>query len=90
MKVPFGGYAVASGLICGFMCALFSFIITMITNALGYTNSPLIADYLFWYAATGFFSGMCTVYIILKDITGRGVLRRKPRQRKIAESLNKV
>ena len=90
MKIPFGGYAVASGLIGGFMCALFSFIITLVTNTIGYTNSPLLAEYLFWYAATGFFSGMCTVYIVLKDITGRGVLRQKPRRRNSAESLNKV
>ena len=87
MKIPFGGYAVASGVIGGFACALFSFIITMVTNTLGYTNSPLVADYLVWYAVAGFFSGMCTVYIVLKDITGRGVLRRKPRRRNYAESL---
>jgi len=86
MKVHFGGYAVASGFISGFMCALFSFIITIITNSLGYTNSPLIAEYLIWYVAAGFFSGMFTVYIILRDITGRGVLRRKPRQRNHVES----
>ena len=86
MKIPFGGYAVASGLIGGFVCALFSFIITLVTNTLGYTNSPLVADYLIWYAVVGFFSGMCTVYIILKDINGRGVLRRKPRQRNYAET----
>jgi hypothetical protein len=86
MKIPFGGYAVASGLIGGFVSALFSFLITMITNTLGYTNSPLIAEYLLWYAVAGFFSGMCTVYVILKDISGRGVLRRKPRQRNYAES----
>jgi hypothetical protein len=81
MKIPFGGYAVASGLIGGFMTALFSFIIVMVTNTLGYTNSPLIADYLIWYAVAGFFAGMCTVYIVLKDINGRGVLRRRPRPR---------
>jgi len=81
MKVPFGGYAIASGVIGGFGCALFSLIITMVTNTIGYTNSPLVADYLFWYAVAGFFSGMLTVYIVLKDITGRGVLRRKPRPR---------
>jgi hypothetical protein len=86
MKIPFGGYAVASGLIGGFVSALFSFLITMTTNTLGYTNSPLIAEYLLWYTVAGFFSGMCTVYIILKDISGRGVLRRKPRQRNYAES----
>lgn len=80
MKIPFGGYAVASGLICGFMCAVFSFAFTMATNTLGYTNSPLVAEYLLWYAAAGFLSGMCTVYIILRDISGRGVLRRKPQQ----------
>lgn len=81
MKIHFGGYALASGVIGGFACVLFSLIITILTNSLGYTNSPLVADYLFWYAVAGFFSGMCTVYIILKDITGRGVLRRKPRRR---------
>ncbi len=92
MKVSFGGYAVASGVIGGFVCAFFSFIITMVTNILGYTNSPLIADYLIWYAVAGFFSGMCTVYIVLRDITGRSILRRKPRprQRDYAESLAKV
>ena len=82
MKIPFGGYALASGLIGGFLTALFSFIIVMATNTLGYNNSPLIADYLIWYAVAGFFAGMCTVYIILKDINGRGVLRRRPRPRK--------
>lgn len=81
MKIHFGGYALASGVIGGFACALFSLIITILTNTLGYTNSPLVADYLFWYAVAGFFSGMCTVYIVLKDITGRGVLRRKPQRR---------
>jgi hypothetical protein len=81
MKVHFGGYAVASGVIGGFGCALFSLIITMVTNTLGYTNSPLVADYLLWYAVAGFFSGMLTIYIVLKDLTGRGVLRRKPRPR---------
>jgi hypothetical protein len=81
MKIPFGGYAVASGLIGGFLTALFSFIIVMATNTLGYTNSPLIADYLIWYALAGFFTGMSTVYIVLKDINGRGVLRRRPRAR---------
>jgi hypothetical protein len=81
MKVPFGGYAIASGVIGGFACALVSLIITMITNTVGYTNNPLVADYLLWYAVAGFFSGMLTVYIILKDLTGRGVLRRKPRPR---------
>ena len=72
----------ASGVIGGSVCALFSFIMTMVTNTLGYTNSPLIADYLMWYAVTGFFSGMCTVYIVLRDITGRSILRRKPRPRR--------
>ena len=86
MKVPFKGYAVASGVIGGFACALFSLVITMVTNAVGYTNSPLVADYLVWCAVAGFFSGMCTVYIVLKDITGRGVLRRKPRRRDSLES----
>ena len=81
MKIPFGGYAVASGLIGGFLTALFSFIIVMATNTLGYTNNPLIADYLIWYALAGFFAGMCTVYIVLKDINGRGVLRRRPQPR---------
>ena len=81
MKVPFRGYAIASGVIGGFVCALFSLIITMVTNSIGYTNSPLVSDYLFWYAVAGFLSGMLTVYIVLKDITGRGVLRRKPRPR---------
>jgi hypothetical protein len=81
MKIPFGGYAAASGLIGGFLTALFSFIMVITTNTLGYTNSPLIADYLIWYALTGFFAGMCTVYIVLKDINGRGVLRRRPRPR---------
>lgn len=81
MKISFGAYAIASGVIGGFACALFSFLTTWVTNTLGYTNSPLIADYLFYYTVVGFFSGMVTVYIVLKDITGRGVLRRKPRQR---------
>jgi len=92
MKISFGGYAVASGVIGGFVCVLFSFIMTMITNALGYTNSPLIADYLIWYAVAGFFSGMCTVYIVLRDITGRSILRRKPRprQKDYAKSLAQV
>lgn len=81
MKIPFGGYAVASGLIGGFLTALFSLIIVITTNTLGYTNNPLIADYLIWYAVAGFFAGMCTVYIVLKDINGRGVLRRRPRSR---------
>ena len=85
MKMPFGGYAVASGLIGGFMSALFALVIMIITNTLGYTNNPLIAEYLIWYALAGFFSGMCTVSIILKDISGRGVLRRKPRQRNYAD-----
>ena len=79
MKIPFGGYALASGVIGGFACALFSFIITMVTNTPRYNNSPLVADYLFWYAIAGFFSGMCTIHIVLKDITGSGVLRPKPR-----------
>ena len=86
MKIPFGSYALASGLIGGFMTALFSFIIAMATNTLGYTNNPLIADYLIWYAVAGFFSGMCTVYIVLKDINGRGVLRRRPRPRNYEKS----
>jgi tryptophan-rich sensory protein len=81
MKIPFGGYAVASGLIGGFLTALISFMIVVATNTLGYTNSALLADYLIWYAVAGFFAGMCTVYIVLKDINGRGVLRRKPRPR---------
>ena len=81
MKIPFGSYAVASGLIGGFMTALFSFIIVMATNALGYTNSPLIDIYLIWYAVAGFLAGMCTVYIVLKDIDGRGILRRRPQPR---------
>ena len=63
------------------MTALFAFIIVMSTNTLGYTNSPLIAEYLIWYAVAGFFSGMCTVYVVLKDINGRGLLRRRPRPR---------
>jgi len=79
MKIPFGSYAVASGLIGGFVCALFSFIITSATNTFGYTDSPLIAEYILWYAVAGFFAGMITVYIVLRDISGRGVLRRKPR-----------
>ena len=83
MKVSFGGYAVASGVIGGFICALFSFIMTMVTNTLGYTNSPLIADYLIWYAVAGFFSGMGAVYIVLRDITGRSILRRKPKRPQI-------
>lgn len=82
MKISFGGYAVASGVIGGFVCTLFSFVMTMVTNTLGYTNSPLIADYLIWYAVAGFFSGMCTVYIVLRDITGRSILRRKSQPRK--------
>jgi len=83
MRISFGGYAVGSGAIGGFVCALFSFIMTMVTNTLGYTNSPLIADYLIWYAVAGFLSGMCTVYIVLKDITGRSTLRRKPKRPQI-------
>ena len=79
MKIPFGSYATGGGLISGFMSALVSYIITFVTNTLGYTNSPLVAEYLFWYAVAGFISGMVTVYIMLKDISGRGVLRRKPR-----------
>jgi len=79
LKIPFGSYAMAGGLIGGFMSALVSFIITFVTNTLGYTNSPLVAEYLFWYAVAGLISGMVTVYIMLKDISGRGVLRRKPR-----------
>jgi len=82
MKISFGGYAVASGVIGGFVCALFSFIMTIATNTFGYTNSPLIADYLIWYAIAGFFSATCTVYIVLRDITGRSILRRKSRARK--------
>ena len=81
MKIPFGGYALASGFIGGFLTALFSFIIVMATNALGYTNSPLIDIYLIWYAVAGFLAGMCTVYIVLKDINGRGILRRRPQPR---------
>ncbi len=84
MKISFGGYAVASGVIGGFVCALFSFLMTVVTNTLEFTNSPLIGDYLVWYAVAGFFSGMCTVYIVLKDITGRGILRRKPLRRRDA------
>jgi hypothetical protein len=79
LKIPFGSYAIASGLIGGFVCALFSFMITFATNSLGYTDTPLIADYIFWYAVAGFFSGIVTVYIVLRDISGRGVLRRRPR-----------
>ncbi len=79
MKIPFGTYALASGLIGGFMSALVSFIITFTMNTLGYTDNPLVAEYLFWYAFAGFLSGMVTVYIVLRDISGRGVLRRKPR-----------
>ena len=90
MKIPFGGYAAASGLIGGFLTALFSFIIVMATNTLGYTTNPLIANYLFWYAIAGFFTGMITVYIVLKDITGRGVLRRKPRRRNYTEKFTQV
>ena len=91
MKISFGGYAVASGVIGGFVCVLFSFIMTIVTNTLGYTNSPLIADYLVWYAVAGFLSGMCTVYIVLRDVTGRSILRRKPRPRqRDYESLAKV
>ena len=83
MKISFGGYAVASGVIGGFICALFSFIMTMVTNILGYTNSPLIADYLIWYAVAGFFSGMGAVYIVLRDVTGRSILRRKTKKPQI-------
>jgi hypothetical protein len=90
MKISFGAYAIASGVIGGFACALFSFLITGATNILGYTNSPLIANYLLLYAVAGFFSGMCTVYIVLKDITGRGVLRRKPRQKNYSEKIIKL
>ncbi len=79
MKIPFGSYAVASGLICSFLCASASFIMTFTTNLLGYTDNPLLGEYIFWYAIAGFFSGIITVYIILKDVSGRGVLRRKPR-----------
>ncbi|HEX9260956.1 MAG TPA: hypothetical protein VF893_00335 [Candidatus Bathyarchaeia archaeon] len=79
MKIPLGSYAAAGGLISGFMSATVSYIITFVTNTLGYTNSPLVAEYLLWYAIAGFISGMVTVYIMLKDISGRGVLRRKPR-----------
>ncbi len=79
MKIPFGTYALASGLIGGFMSAFVSFIITFTMNTLGYTDNPLVSEYLFWYAFAGFFSGMVTVYIVLRDISGRGVLRRKPR-----------
>ena len=79
MKIPFGSYAVASGLICGFLCALVSLIITFTTNTLGHTDSPLIGEYIIWYAIAGFFSGMITVYIVLRDVSGRGVLRRRPR-----------
>jgi len=79
LKIPFGSYAIAGGLIGGFLCALVSFIITFAANSLGYSNSPLVGEYLFWYAVAGFFSGMITVYIMLRDISGRGVLRRKPR-----------
>jgi hypothetical protein len=86
MKIPFGGYAVASGLIGGFVSALVSLLITMATNMIGYTSNPLIAEYLLWYAVAGFFAGMCTVYIILKDISGRGVLRRKPQKKSYTES----
>lgn len=85
MKLPFGGYALASGVIGGFTCALISLIITMVTNTLGYTNNPLISNNLFWYTIAGFFTGMITVYIVLKDVTGRGVLRRKPQRRKYSE-----
>lgn len=90
MKIHFGGYAVASGVIGGFACALISFIITIVTNTIGYTNNPLVANYLFWYAVAGFFTGMITVYIVLKDVTGRGVIRRKPRRRNYAEKLTKI
>ena len=83
MKISFGGYAVASGVIGGFICALFSFIMKIVTNTLGYTNSPLIADYIIWYAVAGFFSGMCVTYIVLRDITGRSILRRKPKRSQI-------
>ncbi len=79
MKIPFGTYALASGLIGGFMSALVSFIITFTMNTLGYTDNPLVAEYLFWYAFVGFLTGVVTVYIVLRDISGRGVLRRKPR-----------
>jgi hypothetical protein len=82
MKISFGGYAVASGVISGFVCALFSFVMTMATNTLGYTSSPLIADYLIWYAIAGFLAGICTAYIVLRDITGRSILRRKSQPRK--------
>jgi len=83
MKISFGGYALASGVIGGFICALFSLIMTMVTNILGYTNSPLIADYLIWYAVAGFFSGMGAVYIVLRDVTGRSILRRKAKRPQI-------
>ena len=85
MKIHFGGYALASGVIGGFACALISLTITILTNTLGYTNNPLIANYLFWYAVAGFFTGMITVFIVLKDISGRGVLRRKPKRRNYTE-----
>lgn len=81
MKISFGGYAVASGVMGGFVCALLAFAITLVTNTLGYTNNPLVADYLIWYAITGFCSGMITVYIVLRDVTGRSILRRKSRPR---------
>jgi len=79
LKIPFGSYAITGGLIGGFVCALVSIMITFVTNTLGYTGSPLIAEYILWYAVAGFFSGMITVYIVLRDVSGRGVLRRKPR-----------
>lgn len=86
MKIPFAGYALASGVIGGFTCALISLTITIVTNILGYTNNPLISNNLFWYTMAGFFTGMITVYIVLKDINGRGVLRRKPQRRKYSEN----
>jgi thiamine transporter ThiT len=82
VKISFGGYAVASGVMTGFVCALLAFTITLLTNTLGYTNNPLVADYLLWYATIGFCSGMFTVYVVLRDITGRSILRRKPRPRR--------
>jgi len=83
MRISFGGYTVASGVIGGFVCVLFSFIMTMVMNTLGYTNSPLIGDYLIWYAVAGFFSGICAVYIVLRDVTGRSILKRKPKRPEI-------
>jgi hypothetical protein len=81
MKIHFGSYAIASGVIGGFACALISLLMNVVTNTLGYTTNPLLANYLFWYAIAGFFTGMITVFIVLKDVTGRGVLRRKPKRR---------